>query len=95
MSKITPEDKIYYCKQYLAKAMTQRHIARVNNVSLSSVQEWIAKYESMGETAFLKKGNKRYSKELKLHAVQDYLAGIDSQLGICKKIWYSFSFTTI
>lgn len=85
MSKISTEDKIYYCEQYLNGNMAQRHIASIANVSLASVQRWIAKYESMGTSAFQKSSNKRYSKELKLYAVKDYLAGIDSLLGICKK----------
>lgn len=85
MSKITTEDKIYYCEQYLNGNMTQRHIASITDTSLASIQRWIAKYESMGTSAFQKNKNKTYSKELKLYAVQDYLAGIDSLLGICKK----------
>ena len=39
----------------------------------------------MGEDAFLMKHYKRYSKELKLQAVQEYLAGYGSQGDICKK----------
>jgi transposase-like protein len=31
------------------------------------------------------KGNKKYSKELKIQAVEDYLAGLGSQIDICKK----------
>jgi transposase-like protein len=43
------------------------------------------KYESMGEAAFLKKGWEKYTKEIKVQAVKDYMAGIDSKMGICKK----------
>lgn len=39
----------------------------------------------MGEDTFLMKHYKRYSKELKLQAVQEYLAGYGSQDDICKK----------
>lgn len=85
MSKITAEDKIYYCEQYLAKKMTQGQIAKLANVKKSSVYKWIIKFESMGSAAFLKKGNKKYSAELKLLAVNDYLAGADSMYGICRK----------
>ena len=85
MLKITAEDKIYYCEQYLTRKMTQAHIARVTRLSVSSVQKWIVKYESMGANAFQKRNNKKYSKELKVRAVEDYLNGVDSLLGICKK----------
>lgn len=85
MSKITAEDKIYYCEQYLAGKMTQGQIAEAANVKKSSVYKWIIKYESMGADAFLATGHKRYSAELKLLAVNDYLSGTDSMYGICRK----------
>lgn len=85
MSKISSQDKIYYCKQYIAGIMTQGQIAGLTNVGKASVQKWIMKYESMGETAFLQKGWKKYTKEIKAQAVKDYVAGIDSKMGICKK----------
>jgi transposase-like protein len=55
------------------------------DVGLSSVQQWIRNYESMGADAFTLKGNKKYSKELKQQAVSDYLAGRGSLNDICKK----------
>lgn len=85
MSKISVEDKIYYCKQYLEGKLSQGQIATILQVNKISVQKWIMKYESMGTDAFMKCGNKRYSKELKEQAVQDYLAGNDSLMGLCKK----------
>lgn len=85
MSKISVEDKIYYCKQYLEGNLSQGQIARILQVNKISVQRWIMKYESMGTDAFVKLGNKRYSKELKEQAVNDYLAGKGSLMGLCKK----------
>ena len=85
MSKISVEDKIYYCKQYLKGNLSQGQIARIFQVNKISVQRWIMKYESMGTDAFVKLGNKRYSKELKEQAVNDYLAGKGSLMGLCKK----------
>lgn len=85
MPKISAQDKMYYCKQYLDGQMTQGQIAGLTNVNKVSVQRWIMKYESMGEAAFLKKGWKKYTKEIKVQAVNDYIAGIDSLMGICKK----------
>lgn len=85
MSKISAQDKIYYCKQYVDGKMSQGQIAGLTNVEKTSVQKWIMKYDSMGETAFLRKGWKNYTKEIKVQAVKDYIAGIDSKMGICKK----------
>lgn len=85
MSKITIEDKIYYCQQYLAGKMTQGQIANIAHVKKTSVYKWIIKYESMGPDAFLTRRYKKYSAELKLLAVNDYLSGTDSMYGICRK----------
>ncbi len=85
MSKISAEDKIYYCEQYLDGKLSQGQISRILQVNKKSVQRWLIKYESMGMDAFVKSGNKRYSKELKEQAVNDYLSGHGSLDGVCKK----------
>lgn len=85
MPKISAEDKIYYCEQYLNGTLSQGQIARMLQVSKISVQRWLMKYESMGSEAFLKSGYKRYPKELKEQAVNDYLTGKNSLMGVCKK----------
>lgn len=84
MSKITPEDKVYYCQQYLVGNMSQGHIARITGLAPESIHMWIKNYESLGSDAFVRRGNKHYSKELKAQAVEDYLAGKNSQYDICK-----------
>lgn len=83
--KISAEDKIYAVSLYLDGIESQGRIATLYDVSLASVQQWIRNYESMGIDAFTRKGNKSYSKELKLQAIQDYLDGHGSQDDICKK----------
>ncbi len=83
--KVSVEDKIYAVNLYLDGKESQHRIAAMFDVSLSSVQQWIRNYESMGAGAFTLKGNKKYSKELKQQAVSDYLAGRGSQNDICKK----------
>ena len=85
MSKISDEEKIYYCKQYLEGKLSQGQIARSLQVNKISVQRWIMKYESMGADAFTNFKHKRYSSELKEQAVQEYLAGNGSLMGLCKK----------
>ena len=87
MSKkeLSAQDKISAAMQYREGNISQRKLAEQLNVSLSTVQQWIRNYESMGEDAFLMKNYKSYSKELKLQAVQDYLGGQGSLNDICKK----------
>ena len=83
--KISVEDKLYAVNLYLDGKESQRRIASMFDVSTASVQQWIRNYESMGADAFTLKGNKKYSKELKLQAVLDYLACRGSLDDICKK----------
>lgn len=83
--KISVEDKLYAVNLYLDGKESQHRIASMFDVSVASVQQWIRNYESMGAYAFTLKGNKKYSKELKLQAVLDYLACRGSQDEICKK----------
>lgn len=85
MSKIEPQIKIDYMKRYIDGKISQRIIADQLGVSLTSVQQWISNYKSLGEDAFLTNRNKHYSSELKLSAVQDYLSGVGSQQAICEK----------
>ena len=80
--KISVEDKIYAVHLYLDGKGSLRQIASLFDVSLSSFQQWIRNYESMGADAFTLKGSKKYSKELKLQAVLDYLA--------CRVRWMIF-----
>ena len=87
MSKktISAKDKISAVMLYFEGNVSQHQLADRLEVSLATVQQWIRNYESMGEDTFLMKHYKRYSKELKLQAVQEYLAGYGSQDDICKK----------
>ncbi len=88
MSKkeLSAQDKISAVMQYREGNISQRKLAEQLNVSLSTVQQWIRNYESMGEDAFLMKNYKSYSKELKLQAVQDYLGGL-----YFRSTWYILS----
>ncbi len=83
--KISAQDKISAVKRFLDGISSQGQIAEQFSISKTSVQQWIFNYESMGEDAFFMNQNKRYSAELKIQAVQDYLSGYGSQTDICKK----------
>lgn len=89
MSKktISAKDKISAVMLYFEGNVSQHQLAERLEVSLATVQQWIRNYESMGEDAFLMKHYKRYSKELKLQAVQEYFIDVNDKrvLRICRK----------
>lgn len=87
MSKktISARDKISVVILYLEGNDSQHQLTEQSGVSLATIQQWIRNYESMDDDSFLMKHYKRYSKELKLRAVQDYLTGYGSQDDVCKK----------
>ena len=83
--KISAEDKLSAVRQYMDGKWSQKHIASLYGVSKASFQQWLRNYNSIGEEAFTMKGNKKYPKELKEQAVQDYLCGNSSLNEICEK----------
>lgn len=84
-TQINPAEKIYAVQRYLDGKGSSKSIAVALNISESSFQQWIRNYQSMGPDAFLMKGYKVYSAELKQRAVQEYLDGTGSLDDICKK----------
>ncbi len=85
-SKVTFEQKLSAVKEYLEGRKSQGQIGRELNVSKPSVYQWIAAYQSMGESGLITSSkNATYSKELKYTAVEAYLLGTASQQDICKK----------
>ena len=85
MSKRTPEEIIQSVERYQRGETSQGAEAKRLGVSQQSFQDWIRKYETFGEKVFRRTEKRRYSKELKLSAVQAYLNGEGSQAAICKK----------
>jgi transposase-like protein len=84
-NKISTDEKLAAVRRFLNGEGSQRSIAAHIGVSYQSFQQWIRNYKSLGNDAFTMTGNKKYSSELKLNAVQDYLAGFGSQDDICLK----------
>ena len=72
-------------KDYLTGSSSKEAIAKRLGVNRYNVDQWIANYQSIGESAFLANGNQHYSKELKEQAVGDYLSGKGSLLEVCKR----------
>lgn len=84
-NRISPDEKICAVKLFLDGKGSQRSIADQLGIRYQSFQQWIRNYKSMGKSIFIKKGNKKYSSDLKLSAVKDYLAGMGSLDDICMK----------
>lgn len=82
---LSVDKKIKYVQEYLNGKNSIKNIAATIGISAESFRQCIRNYTSMGVDAFTMKGNKRYSKELKLEAVKDYLSGLGSQDDICAK----------
>lgn len=85
-SKLTQTEKLYWVQKYFSGEDSARHIAQGLHINDVAFLQWVRNYQSLGEAGLLSKSqNTRYTAELKRAAVQDYLSGIDSLSGICKK----------
>lgn len=82
MAKYTAEIKIAACKEFLDGKLSQREICQKYGISFtessgsSILNEWILRYQVLGDNAFIKtKGNRSYHREEKIRIVEEYLAG--------------------
>ena len=86
MSKTSYEDKIEAIKRIKNGEASINGTARKLGIHPETLRLWIMKYESQGIESLKKSNkNKRYTKEQKTNAVEEYLAGKGSLLEICKK----------
>lgn len=86
MSKTSYEDKIEAIKRIKNGEASIKGTARKLGIHPETLRSWIMKYESQGIESLKKSNkNKRYTKEQKTNAVEEYLAGKGSLLEICKK----------
>ena len=81
MSKLSYEERISAVKEYREGKGSYRAIAEKYGIAEMTLMDMVAMYEFQG----LSKERKKYSKELKVQAVTDYLSGKESQIEICKK----------
>lgn len=83
---LSTEEKLKIVKMVKQGQISINHAAESAGISRTTIQRWIAMYESLGATSFLpQQYNMVYSSELKLNAVQDYLRGEGSLIQISKK----------
>ena len=80
--KLSYEERLLAIKEYKTGKGSYTTIARKYGIGITTLQDMVAIYETQDTR---EKGNKKYSKELKIQAVTDYLSGKGSQKDICKK----------
>ena len=75
--KFTPEKKIEIIEAYKSGKVAYSQLQDVYGMNRDEIYRWISKYEANGIEAFVS-GNRRYSKEFKIHCIEEYLSGIGS-----------------
>ncbi|MEY8462402.1 transposase [Streptococcus merionis] len=88
MSKSNPkstEEKLEIIRLYLTHEYSISQLVRLYQVSESTIKRWTNRYEKNGMTGLKASQTwKKYSKEVKEQAVQDYLDEVGSQSDICQ-----------
>lgn len=85
-SKITYEDKLKACEDYIKGKGMASEIAEAIGVSYEELRTWVNKYRTNGPESLMPKlKNSSYTKEFKVKAVEDYLSGGGSLWDICNK----------
>lgn len=85
MSKNNIAEIIKAVERYENGETSQDAEAKRLGVSKQAFRDWVRKYETFGAEGFKHTGNRKYSSELKVSAVQAYLNGEGSHAAICKK----------
>lgn len=84
--KITAEEKLRIVEEYLSGKIGLTESYRRAGVGRTTLGRWVSRYKTEGSAGFLpQEQNRRYSKETKLAAVLDYLAGKGSLREICER----------
>lgn len=84
--KVSAEEKIGITELCLKGRMSVSEAAQQAGVDRKSVSHWISRYRTEGPSALAPSLEwRRYSPELKLSAVQEYLSTGQSQQAICEK----------
>lgn len=92
--KVLAEIKLKVVEDYLAGKIGVSQIAEQLHVSCYSVLQWIRKYKAFGYEGLVTKHTKtKYSNELKLQAVNDYMNAKGSLYSICFR--YNISSRTV
>ena len=83
--KLSIEEKVRIARRCLQGEISIKEVAREAGVGETTAARWTRQYEAEGIGVFQPGRNQYYPVEMKLRAVEDYLAGKGSQASICKK----------
>lgn len=85
-ARIPGSEKITAIEKYLKGEDSLNHIAVSLGIPYSSVKQWLQTYQSLGPNELHNSSkNTVYSAELKVAAVEEYLAGGVSHMEICRR----------
>ena len=85
-SKITNEERMSSVQEYLNGEGSYRSIARKYGISYERFRQLVIRAQTEGiESIKISHTNKKYTAEIKIAAVKEYLEGKGSQVEICKK----------
>ncbi len=74
--KISVEQKVHICEQYLKGNKSIRELACDYSINNKTIKRWINQYQTLGPVIFNpKKHNAKYTKEFKQEVVKAYLTG--------------------
>ena len=74
--KISVEEKVLICEQYLNGTKSKQILSKESGISVETIRRWINQYQEHGSNVFQQKAhNKKYTKEFKQEVVEAYLAG--------------------
>jgi transposase len=84
--KAVAEEKVRIVEMYIAGKVGVSGASEIAGVDEATIRRWVSRYKMEGPTGFLPKEHDRaYSKETKLSAVLDYLAGKGSMREVCER----------
>ena len=74
--KISVEEKIFICEQYLNGIKSLGKLAKDNGINTETIRRWINRYREYESNVFQPKAhNRKYTKEFKQEVVEAYLRG--------------------
>jgi Transposase and inactivated derivatives len=84
--KIPSEIKIEVVEGYLSGELGATQIVQKHGITESTLRRWVISYKAFGSQGLIPQSKSRkYSSELKLRVVQEYLSGSSSMKGLCLK----------
>ena len=85
-SKYSYEIKLQVVREYESGKYTLKNICNKLNITYKTAQDWWMIYQSQGEEGLKETHtHRKWDKNIKLAAVNDYLSGVGSLSDICKK----------